>query len=101
MALHVATHLFIDMSGHAGEAEMQILITLSLAKAYRDTLVEAATSDPESKAVGSTRPRLQQRLLVRLGKWLIATGLRLRARYGAASHPFSDHCSPADGRACA
>lgn len=99
MALCAAEQGPIETSGYVTEAKMHILVTLSLAKAYRDTLVEAATSDPELKTVRSPRSRLQQRLLVRLGRWLIATGLRLRSRYGAASYPFPEHCLPVDGRA--
>ena len=58
-----------------------------LAKEYQNRMLEEAKRYRMLKATRAARPRLQQRLLMRFGDFLISAGLRLKERYKPAMCP--------------
>ena len=51
--------------------------------AQHDAWLEEGRKEPSYRVAKSARLRVHRRLLSRVGKWLVSTGLRLQARYGA------------------
>ena len=80
---------------------MQLPITPEMAKAYQDILVQEAQGNRLAGTVKAARPRLQDRLVVGTGDWLIATGQRLRERAKPSSPALPDTCGSATGKVSA
>ena len=60
---------------------------LSIAKERQKELLEEAKKYRMLKAARAARPRLQERLCVRVGDFLISAGLRLKERYKPEMRP--------------
>ncbi len=60
---------------------MLSLLTPLLARAHQEALLEEAKGNQMVARAGEYSPRLEERVLVRLGAWLVSIGLRLQARY--------------------
>ena len=68
---------------------MPIPTTLSMSKAYQNILLEEAKTNGILKTSRTMRPRLQERLFMRVGDLLISAGLRLQGRFELATLPCS------------
>ena len=65
-------------------------VTLLMAKAHQNRLLKEAKEAKEIgmlKAARTARPRLQERLFVRLGNFLISAGMRLQERCQPVMYP--------------
>ena len=60
---------------------------LMISKVHQNSLLEEAKKNQMLKATRSAKPRLQERLCVRIGDFLISAGLRLKQRYKPAMCP--------------
>lgn len=56
-------------------------MTSLAARVYQDTLLQEAEKDHRRDSAGATRPRLQERLVVRVGALLVSAGLWLQAQH--------------------
>ena len=52
-----------------------------MVKEHQDSMLEEAKKNRILKAARAARPRLQERLFVRVGDFLISAGLRLKEQY--------------------
>jgi hypothetical protein len=76
---------------------MQIPITLGLAVAYQEALLEEAGVNRPLRNARLVRPRLRDRLCLRAGEWLISAGVWLRTRVQPAVPSSPDAYRPAAG----
>jgi hypothetical protein len=68
-----------------------------LAELHQEALLEEAKESRLAARGWASKPRLEERVLVALGTWLISIGLRLQARYRPEMRPAPESCSPACG----
>ncbi len=61
--------------------------TTSLLVAYHDAWLEEMQKEPGLRVGQPARPGVRRRLLTRLSRWLVSTGLRLHARYTVEMPP--------------
>ncbi len=61
-----------------------------LVKEHQDSLLEEVRKTRAPRAARTARPRLRERLFVRVGDALISAGLRLQARYKPAMYPYTE-----------
>jgi hypothetical protein len=59
---------------------MQVPITVGMAVAYQETLLDEAGVDQPLQHARLVRPRLRDRFCLRVGEWLISSGVWLRTR---------------------
>jgi hypothetical protein len=80
---------------------MHLPITPEMAKAYQDILLHEAQGNHLAGQVKAAGPRLQDRLLVKTGNWLIATGLMLHERARPSAPALPDTYRSATGKVSA
>ena len=73
------------------------LLVLWLAELHQETLLEEAKGNRMVAQSGADKPRLEERVLVGFGAWLVSMGLRLQARYRPEMRPAPESCGPACG----
>lgn len=67
---------------------MHDLTTLAMiAKEHQNSMLEEAKKNRMLRAIRAERPRFRERLFVRVGDFLISTGLRLKGRYKPEMRP--------------
>lgn len=59
---------------------MQVPITVGMAVAYQEALLDEAGVDQPLRGVRPVCPRLRDRLCLRAGEWMISAGVWLRTR---------------------
>jgi hypothetical protein len=70
------------------EDDMFNLKVLSMiAKEHQNNMLEEVKKNQMLKAIRPAKPRLQERLCVRIGDFLISAGLRLKKRYKPEIYP--------------
>jgi hypothetical protein len=69
------------------EDDMRIMTLAIIAKEHQKDMLEEVKKCRMLKALRAKRPRLQERLLVRVGDFLISAGLRLKERYQSEMCP--------------
>ena len=73
------------------------LLVLRLAEIHQKTLLEEAQRNRLVAPGWANKPRLEERVLVGFGAWLVSMGLRLQARYRPEMRPAPESCGPACG----
>ena len=73
------------------------LLVLRLAEIHQEALLEQAQRNRLVVRGWANKPRLEERVLVGLGAWLVSMGLRLQARYRPEMRPAPESCGPACG----
>lgn len=76
-------------------------VTPQEGEAYQKMLLDEFQEGEQAKAAGSERPDLLERILVGIGGFLIAVGVRLVVRYGPAVSCGCESHAAAAGKASA